>query len=70
NIERMLEQVSGINDGIDLLLKRYIGFHGFFLLNRDGGRSAYHPEIIPPSQILVCEWQGEVRETASRIAGA
>ena len=34
NIERMLEQVSGINDGIDLLLKRYIGFSWFFPLEQ------------------------------------
>jgi hypothetical protein len=29
DIEWVLEQVSGIDNGIDLLLKRCVGFHGF-----------------------------------------
>src|SRR3954470_5331557 len=55
-IERMLEQMSRINDGIDLLLKRYISFHGF-PLERDGGRSTYHLQIMALSQICKKELQ-------------
>jgi hypothetical protein len=65
----MLEQVSGINDGIDLLLKRYIGFHGFPLEQRwwtvgvssrnNGGKSNFDRVA---SSSFVCPLIAEIQE--------